>query len=128
MANTTGLHPCVELTLALTAAHRDENVARQTFTHMATEVKVLEQEGVGLIELLAVADVVHFGFFAHDNFEVHYFASLHVFHLEGKHALLLVYLFEAARAFPHLQLERFPDEVEQTRAHPSTLTSFLLFT
>ena len=94
IANTPSFHSSVEQTLALAAAHGYENVTRQTLTHVTAEVKVLEKEGVGLIELLAVTDVVHFGLFADDNFEVHYFASIHVFHLKGKHAFLLVYLFE----------------------------------
>ena len=102
IANTSSFHSSVEQALALTTAHRGENVTRQSLTHVAAEVKVLEKEGVGLIELFAVADVVHFGLLAHDNFEVHYFAGLHVLHLESKHAFLLIYLFETTRALPHL--------------------------
>jgi len=95
---------------------------------MAAEVKVLEQECIFLVNLLAVT---HFGWlslFLHDDFEIHNFASLCVPHLLCPNTVVLLNkLFESSLlSFAHLKLEWLLDEVEKANTHPSALGLQLL--
>lgn len=81
-ADASHLHPRLERVLALVTASRNPNVAGESLAHVAAEVEVLEQEGVGVSKVIAVADFSWFGFSAHDDFEIHDSACLGLLHLD----------------------------------------------
>jgi len=60
-ADTASLHPRAEQMLALVTAGRGPDMAGESLAHVAAEVEVLEQEGVGLGEVVTIANLAWLG-------------------------------------------------------------------
>ena len=135
--DASGLHPCEEQLLTITAGGGGENVACQSLAEVAAKVEVFENEGVVLGDLLAVADVGRLCLPIHHYFEIHDLPRLVKSHLLRPHVILLPrtqLLKFLLLILAHLKLERLANEVEQARTHLSglllrtTTTRLLLLT
>lgn len=133
-ADAVSLHACLEHLAALFAVRASPDVARQSLAQLAAEVEVLEQEGIRVVELLEISNILWLRFVAKNNFKVHHPACLRLFHLQGPHTarvlvshlLLTLGLATVAATLAHLQLEWFADKIEQTSAHSVALLRFIL--
>ena len=83
----------VEQLLTLITTRAGPNVTGEALTHVATEVEVLEEEGVRLCKVVTIANICRLRFLSDNHLKVHDFSSLCLFHLNGPSAgsLMLCY-------------------------------------
>jgi len=68
--------------LAVLTVRASPDVISQSLAQIATEGKVFEEEGVSLVELFQISNIVRLSFFAHDHFKVHDSSCLCFTHLQ----------------------------------------------